>query len=225
MKRSNSKDMVVNTHFGKLFIRKNTVDFKMASKTYEKAVYKLFLKELHKADVVIDIGANIGLYSIVAAKNNIPTIAFEPIEENIKALQENIKINDVEDKVTVYPYALGDEEEEIDFNYNSYNTGATSKYKTYLKTTSKKAVIKEFDKLDLPQLKKVSSVLFIIDVEGMEVNVIKGMQNFIKSIKELGIIVESKHVGISEIKSILNQLGNFEYKRIDPFNLYAKKIN
>ena len=68
-KQSNSRDMIVKSNIGKFFIRKNTIDFKLINSAYEWFVIKAFKKEIQDADLFIDIGANIGTYSIIAAKN------------------------------------------------------------------------------------------------------------------------------------------------------------
>lgn len=55
-----------------------------------------------------DIGANIGLYSIYAAKKhkNIKVYSFEPSTSNLPILSRNISLNNLSDKVNICPFAL-----------------------------------------------------------------------------------------------------------------------
>ena len=57
--------------------------------------------------ILWDIGANIGLYSIYAAKTkNIKVVAFEPSVFNVELLAKNIDINQLQEKITIFPIAL-----------------------------------------------------------------------------------------------------------------------
>jgi len=64
--------------------------------------------DINDNSVAIDIGANIGAYSIFAAqkKNNI-VFAFEPMTDNFRLLKENIAINKLEKKIIPYNFAVG----------------------------------------------------------------------------------------------------------------------
>ena len=56
-----------------------------------------------------DIGANVGLYSVYAAKKGIRVRAFEPSVFNLEFLARNINLNEVSDLVTIVPVAVGGE--------------------------------------------------------------------------------------------------------------------
>jgi FkbM family methyltransferase len=59
--------------------------------------------------VMWDIGANVGLYSLYAARaRGCRVIAFEPIPENFTLLVKNVQINGLEESVSALPIALGD---------------------------------------------------------------------------------------------------------------------
>lgn len=62
-------------------------------------------------DILLDIGANVGMYSIFAAKTRgVRVYAFEPESQNYALLYKNIVLNGVSDRVTGYCAALSDEE-------------------------------------------------------------------------------------------------------------------
>jgi FkbM family methyltransferase len=68
-----------------------------------------WLGDLKPDDVLWDVGANIGLYSLFAASRGIRTIAFEPMIPNLYALWENLRANpELAKLITIAPIALSD---------------------------------------------------------------------------------------------------------------------
>jgi FkbM family methyltransferase len=66
-----------------------------------------WIQTFTKADVFVDVGANVGMYSILAAKlSGCRVYAFEPEAENFVILNRNIRLNDLEHLITAYPVAL-----------------------------------------------------------------------------------------------------------------------
>ena len=57
-----------------------------------------WIKNFDKESVFFDIGANIGIYSLFAAKLNYSTVSFEPESHNFAALNININDNNFEKK-------------------------------------------------------------------------------------------------------------------------------
>ena len=75
-------------------------------------VKKIFRKEpititwmdnMQQGDIVIDIGANVGMYSLMSAVSRSARVyAFEPEASNYNLLCQNIRLNNVQDKITAY---------------------------------------------------------------------------------------------------------------------------
>lgn len=62
-----------------------------------------------QGDVLVDIGANVGMYTIWAAKTRGARVyAFEPESQNYALLNKNIHVNQLADSVTAYGIALSD---------------------------------------------------------------------------------------------------------------------
>jgi FkbM family methyltransferase len=61
---------------------------------------------LDQVDMFVDIGANIGYYTCVALKKGKPVIAFEPQQQNLQCLFQNLLSNGWRDNAEVYPLAL-----------------------------------------------------------------------------------------------------------------------
>jgi FkbM family methyltransferase len=70
-----------------------------------------WIRSFEAGDVFVDIGANVGMYSIFAAKvKGAMVYAFEPESQNYGLLYKNIVVNAVSDRITAYCAALTDEE-------------------------------------------------------------------------------------------------------------------
>lgn len=70
---------------------------------------------ISEGDNVFDCGANLGIFSILAASKGADVYAFEPIAGARKILRETLELNGFSDKVKIIPYALGDREETAEF--------------------------------------------------------------------------------------------------------------
>jgi FkbM family methyltransferase len=80
----------------------------MTRGSYQPEETKVFLKYLDAADVCVDVGANVGFYSCLAASRGKHVVAVEPIPANAELLLRNLGSNGFS-HVEVYPMALGAE--------------------------------------------------------------------------------------------------------------------
>lgn len=71
----------------------------------ETQIVKQFLGQV---DVVVNVGANIGYYCCIALARGKHVIAFEPMNQNLRYLLRNIKANNWESRIEIYPLALSD---------------------------------------------------------------------------------------------------------------------
>jgi len=67
-----------------------------------------WIDTFRSGDVLFDVGANIGLYSIYAAKRSVRVVAFEPESQNYALINQNIFLNDVADRAHCVAVALSD---------------------------------------------------------------------------------------------------------------------
>ncbi len=159
---------------------------------YSELELKTILKFIKEGDTVFDIGANIGCFSVPFAKkvgSNGKVFAFEPQPLINKLLRKNIQENNL-NNVKVIGEGLGVKNEILkldDFDYSSVgNFGGISfigrnNQKYAKKKTNKKHSIK-FTTLD--GFIDIEQCNFLkIDVELMELNVLKGAKNFIKKFR------------------------------------------
>lgn len=77
--------------------------------------------------VFLDIGANIGYFSLLVAAHNImPVIAIEPVHENLQVLYLSLQSNQFVHPVVVLPCAVGSETKVISMNIDLLNLGCCS---------------------------------------------------------------------------------------------------
>ena len=75
---------------------------------WEEDVYHVDRNSFNHGGVVVDIGANIGSFSIFAASYGTKVYAIEPEPHNLEALKTNIALNNMTDNIIVCPYGISD---------------------------------------------------------------------------------------------------------------------
>lgn len=81
-------------------------DLGLAQSRVDSHEADLFLEHLPKTDLVVDIGANVGLFTLLAASKGVPVVAVEPSPLNLDVLYRNLRANDM--TAEVLPVALAD---------------------------------------------------------------------------------------------------------------------
>jgi FkbM family methyltransferase len=139
---------------------------------YELISRGFFFRSSKSAQVILDIGAYSGIYSITAslANRNAHVYAFEPNPEIFSLAQNNIKLNHLSKNVTLMPLALGNElgREKLFFNVSGWETATAS-----LSSCGNKFVEVEVSTIDL-NFGNIQVDLIKIDVEGFEAKVLSG---------------------------------------------------
>jgi FkbM family methyltransferase len=87
------------------------------------------IKEINEGSIVIDIGAHIGTFALRCAKERDCTVfSYEPNKESYDILIQNIKDNNVEDKIKCFNKALSDKVGTRDFNVSTGHPAGSSFY-------------------------------------------------------------------------------------------------
>ncbi|MEI6528165.1 MAG: FkbM family methyltransferase [bacterium] len=147
--------------------------------------YENFGAKMKKGDYVIDAGANIGMFSIIASDKvgeDGKIFAFEPLPEVSAVLRENIDANGC-NNIYIEEKILGNVNKKVDFYYNleeNYNASSTIN-----KGGSDKVV--KLQQITLDQYIKDNNITrldFIkADIEGAERDLISGAEEVIKKFK------------------------------------------
>ena len=95
-------------------------------KTKEPDTINFIDKYLEKDDVFFDIGANVGVFTIYAAKKhkNISIYSFEPEVSNLAVLKENIIKNNITERVYMYGVGISDSDGLSKLHIHDLETGA-----------------------------------------------------------------------------------------------------
>ncbi|THV59520.1 FkbM family methyltransferase [Flagellimonas alvinocaridis] len=149
----------------------------------------LFIELVKKVETFWDVGTNIGYYSILGCMVNpkLKVHAFEPSMGPMTYLEENIKINNIADRVKIEPVALSDVNGDIEFYQihnpkfpDTLNLSGEHNIGTKTQLPSKKVKVRSSRLDDYNQPNKRID-LIKIDTEGAEVHVLKGSQETIKT--------------------------------------------
>ena len=175
--------------------------------------YKNFILSLNDECVFVDIGANMGLYSLIAAKNkNIKkSYAFEPVPETMLKLIKNIKINKATEKIEAFDVAIGSNEGyETIHTFSNHSGGATMRNKDLIEKLEAanitKVKVKNFKYLD-EKINPDCDVHVKIDVEGLEQDVLDQLfkTSWCNKVKSIFIELDSRYGDTSKIiKTLLD---------------------
>lgn len=143
--------------------------------SYESEEQKIFIENIKKGDVVFDIGANVGFYSLLAAEligSGGKVFAFEPFEENFNYIKKHMEMNNYKN-IFSFGAAVSDKTGLAFFKKEkSAAMGHLGDGDIRVGVISLDEQIKN-RKLPIPNFLK-------IDVEGAEFLVLKGAQNLLK---------------------------------------------
>lgn len=137
------------------------------------------LAELGRCETFIDVGANIGAYSLFAT--SIPTVrrvfAFEADRETFDELNRNVQLNNLEQRVEVRPNAVSDAIGTLTFGSVGHLSGANSVVSTSIHDGSKFRDRYAVEATTLDHMfagSSLGTVALKIDVEGHEAAVLEG---------------------------------------------------
>src|SRR5829696_1770168 len=199
------------------YCRINKDDFKIMT-IHEDDIIKRFTPK--EGDIVVDIGAHIGLYTIISSKRvgtKGKVVAIEAHPGNFEMLNSNIKLNQLTNVIPLN-YAVHSKETKVKLYLPSGESGFT-KYNTIMPNwinAQEKFVEVNANTLDyLLQFNEIrqEEVNWIkIDVEGAEFEVLKGATNVLSKSKDIAILIElhgPPHVYRPKVEEFVN-LYNFK---------------
>ena len=164
--------------------------------------------KLIRNSIVLDIGTNIGnhtLYFLNECEAKL-VYCFEPIKDTFHVLEENIKINHLESRVVPMNVAVGKNSGKARVGYYTKdNTGMT----TLDLSSDGDIKVVSIDELGIP--KKIGLVK--IDVEGFEVDVIRGMMVTIQRDTPF-LFIEIQNTNFDIVNSMLQEFG-YQYEILD----------
>tara|TARA_B100001121_G_scaffold296558_1_gene302035 strand:- start:557 stop:1456 length:900 start_codon:yes stop_codon:yes gene_type:complete len=184
-----------------------------------------------KYNCLFDIGANLGLYSIYYAKKfDAKVFSFEPSFKNLELLARNIRLNSLQENITIISNPLTDKFLVSKYFQGDFKAGAAEASfdnKKYVQEHETKNKDIDLDKekisyntlgvsidnlidknlIDFPKLVK-------IDVDGNEIEILNGCTSLLKKAKKISILIETR---LTTEKIVEQKLSNHGFKKILSF--------
>lgn len=206
--------LVRNEDKHKFWIRANWDDGIIISKKTEPAV--LFVFNPKKDQVVLDIGANIGKYTILTGKKvgaQGKIIAVEPMAKTFHILQKNINENELNKIVIPLKVGISNKTGTARFYYKEGHSGAS---------TMTAQVSDEYDDVDLTTIDEIVKEQNLnrldwikIDAEGLEYEVLSGASRSILQFKPV-IIVEVREANKEKVFDFFNKI-KYNHEQLDEY--------
>jgi FkbM family methyltransferase len=153
---------------------------------YDSEVFQFLENELPRYTRVIDVGANIGVYTVFFAARVLRVDAFEPVPEIAAKLRENLELNDL-NNVKVYESCVGCQETTVRFSQpkrHNFGTGHIVTEEGQLSCPC--TTLDNFLEGDLTE-----ALLIKMDIEGAEWLAIGGATSLLKKRKApLALLLE-----------------------------------
>lgn len=200
-----------------LFLNQNDpmVSGAIGLNVYENYEIEVFTKLLKPEMIFVDVGANIGFYTLLAAGKVSSILAFEPDKTNFAILQKNIEHNHI--KANLYNLALADKLGEIFLFENPENFGDRRIYQ--FDSSGAKVAVSAVNLDDFLETHNISKVdLIKIDIQGAEGLALQGMKKLLAQ-PSLQMIMEFFPAGLLasgfEPVTILNLLAENQFQIFD----------
>lgn len=199
---------------------------------YEQAVFQLIADRARTYDAVIEVGANVGVFTLFFAKlfmvagSNTRIYAFEPSPEAFFRLQENLRANAVTN-VQLFNCALGDRVEFTQFyepvghlTNGSLDANFASIFAEQVQARPVLLIDGAMIAMLVPDAR---SLLIKIDVEGAENLVLHSLRAFIES-RRPEIILEVLETTVEELNALHFLHEYYDFYHITGQGLVAQPV-
>lgn len=192
-----------------------------------------WIKSFKKKSYFLDIGSNIGIYSLYAAKRKVKVISLEPQSLNYSLLCLNIADNKFENLVTAFPlsadinnrpsYLYHSKKLKFGGAHSSFDRNISDqggKFKVIYKSGSYAVNLDNF-----LSILKFKPNYIKIDVDGNELQVIKGLKKTLNSVYLKSVLIEINPEFIEHQKCVYILKKSFDSHEIVNVQPYSKIYN
>jgi FkbM family methyltransferase len=177
---------------------------------YEEMAFLLHL--LREGDLFVDVGANVGTYTVLAAKvSGAHVIAFEPIPGAADALRDNLALNAIESRVEVRRACVGASRGAVQMTTGEDTTNHVVATPGDLAGTMT-VPVETLDEV----LRGLAPILIKLDVEGYELAVVRGASSVLASPDLRAVLLEMNTCGERYARSdaeLVSMLTSFGFER------------
>ncbi len=222
---SNKKPISINNEYYLYTDDYDSLDL-LTGRRFERKEFDLFKKAIKPNMIGLDIGANIGYYSVLFAKHSKRVHCFEIQKANYELLNKNISLNKLQDKAILVHKAVSDKNGKTKIYTGDMNNFANlSKDNLHAHSLfSKKYAVEEVETITIDKyFKDLPSPDYAkIDVDGHELEVVRGGLKTLRKAKFIMIEINLKDQKREEILKLFKKMG-FKMKLIDGINYWFHK--
>jgi len=197
----------------------------MQTGAFEADETRLLRALLAGADLFVNVGANYGYYICMARQMGVRSVAVEPVPVNLETLERNIAENGWRDGVEVHAVACGEAEGEAEIFGEGTGASFVSGWARNPTALSHRVPVRRLDALVPPDQLGRATVL-LIDVEGFELEVLRGATGLLAAAARPVIMLESgltdhrpggaMNEGFLDVVALLEEHGYRLVKATDP---------
>jgi FkbM family methyltransferase len=169
------------------------------------------ISSLAKGDIFIDVGANVGYYTVLASKQvgaDGRVFAIEPSKREFNRLVDSLSVNNATGNCVALNVALGRQNHLVSLIVDDNHTGL-NRIGTKPNRNSSEVACFRVDDLLVPLLPQHGAIGIKIDVEGYEYDVLLGMRELLRSKRVTFVVVEITGSFLERAGSSAEQLFSF----------------
>lgn len=205
-------------------LRAGTSDWQIADEIFIHRIYDRGLHQVRKGSIVIDIGAQCGMFTLAAASRGARVFAYEPLPENYDLLLANVRRSGFADAVSARNVAVAGQTGHTDLYVAAGDTGgATVRPECHGWSPDRPGLERRsvpclslhdiFQQSDIPHCD-----LLKMDCEGSEYDILAASQ--MEDLAKIGAIILEYHrnVPVEELTSLLRE-ASFQVELVRQYNI------
>jgi FkbM family methyltransferase len=209
----------------RIMVRPHTDDLRIVKSNWVTRHYIRDFIPIKKDSIVVDVGAHIGSFTIIAATLASRVIVYEPVASNYEMLTKNVKLNGLQN-VSIFEMAVSEVSGFSDiYIYDDASTGTHTLYKTSNTSLTKRIQTISLDEIITKE--SLPTIDFLkLDCEGAEHEILKNISQE-TAIKIRSIVMETHRINFKSSIDIIARLRELGFEvRVEHGGgyVYARKI-
>lgn len=202
----------------------------LVNKTYEEEIVNLLAKYIPKDKDAINVGANVGIFTVVIAsllEGNGKVLSVEPTPNAFYYLQKNIERNGLKNKVLLFNGICADRPGEYNLNTikgkEEYSSVGESIHMQVIGEDVSQITVAGETVDNLVETNKLNPGLIFIDAEGSEMKVLQGAEKIFGKYKPVIITELDDGLLVKQGTSAKNVVEYLEKNNYDVFDIHRNK--
>ena len=221
--------LIYSSRFGYKFVPFSEIGFFWLAGLKEPETVSWFNRNITNYNLFINVGAGWGEYALMALTRHVPTLIFEPNPRLNRIIHFNLSLNSYRENIDYWLFSCAVGTPKRRERFIIQNPEGTSHLESYGRRKFEKLASIEVDVIPLSEFKHLmqdyDDVLFLIDAEGAEIEVIKSIPERVRcradfiiesaedQIKYLNVLLKGKRKYKLEDNPSQKNLGNYVWVR------------